>query len=760
MNISFNNTIVDFGDSNNVTQQHRRNGKLQSCEPCRKSKLRCDHVIPACGRCVKRRRVEKCVYHPAPLTQTRNSSSRRLPSPASSSAVVVPNVIESVEITVHDQLQRVPSGLIQSSIHLPPRARAVSAPVALEDRRGSTAKDNPGFLGLTSYSAVFEADLENLGVSTFELRARDSVETIPLSSETILRGCKILSIFKDSLMVNRFINKFQEVSDNSGEAVIFPIVRQWLKDLWTYHRDTLRDQNPAAISRLCERIWRNTQSPLNYDGNTTAKKYASLTSGHNLRWEVVGLILTDIGLAAQSTDPLDDIFREHNTTREAISKRTYEAAQSCLSFCRDSESRDDLFLWFLNETCWLTSSVKGSSSYAAYQQTGEMINAMLAMGFQQEIKADSRTPFFIAELRKRNRISVYGQEVALASMLGRPCRLSHRYTSLELPLDLTDAEIFSEGEQLRAALAKLDSDGWRVPSEWNRTTYMRANMLHAPRREDIVDISLGNYSTEEIVVRVAQIRERYAADWARAPEMIRVARETPAGKSTSIVHALYMNVVRHGYLANELLLQQVLIRKLGTSADELIKFARLIFKDIMALSGRHEMLKEYRMDFIWLLAAHGLRSAAILAVELYKQEQLPVYPANPRLPRAETIRELSIFVDRLSAIEDSGMHSFTEQGRRVINCILDKILAPPRPPPAAMATPATADAASTTAADGPPLMQIQHGTTFGDFEGINFGELDASINFGNDADFMHWLDTMDWEKQGVPGISGSGSTGF
>jgi hypothetical protein len=46
----------------------RRNGQLSSCEPCRTSKLRCDHTSPICGRC--ERRGLHCTYHPAPLTQS------------------------------------------------------------------------------------------------------------------------------------------------------------------------------------------------------------------------------------------------------------------------------------------------------------------------------------------------------------------------------------------------------------------------------------------------------------------------------------------------------------------------------------------------------------------------------------------------------------------------------------------------------------------------------------------------------------------
>lgn len=57
------------GSNSSLTEKYRRNGKLQSCEPCRKSKLRCDHVVPACGRCVKRGKTSSCFYHPNPLTQ-------------------------------------------------------------------------------------------------------------------------------------------------------------------------------------------------------------------------------------------------------------------------------------------------------------------------------------------------------------------------------------------------------------------------------------------------------------------------------------------------------------------------------------------------------------------------------------------------------------------------------------------------------------------------------------------------------------------
>ncbi|KAF4237048.1 hypothetical protein CNMCM6457_001658 [Aspergillus fumigatiaffinis] len=55
-------------------ERKRRNGHLPSCEPCRKSKLGCDHTRPICNRCVRRGRTDECFYHPAPLTKPRQSN--------------------------------------------------------------------------------------------------------------------------------------------------------------------------------------------------------------------------------------------------------------------------------------------------------------------------------------------------------------------------------------------------------------------------------------------------------------------------------------------------------------------------------------------------------------------------------------------------------------------------------------------------------------------------------------------------------------
>lgn len=66
-----------------TTDPTRKNGKLASCEPCRKAKVRCDHSRPTCARCRRRGLTSRCFYHPAPLTRVVDQSA----SPSSNAPI-------------------------------------------------------------------------------------------------------------------------------------------------------------------------------------------------------------------------------------------------------------------------------------------------------------------------------------------------------------------------------------------------------------------------------------------------------------------------------------------------------------------------------------------------------------------------------------------------------------------------------------------------------------------------------------------------
>lgn len=266
-------------------------------------------------------------------------------------------------------------------------------------------------------------------------------QKITVTNDRIVQGCKVLSFFKHRSMINKFVAYWYEVCGGSQMLVIEFIMKEWLQKLWLHHGDVLVGQNPDKIRRLSETIWRNTLTPLVFNGQTTILEWTRLATGPNLRWETIGLIAVIVGFCAIQTPPSDQLFTENKVTRSCLQRTMKDMTEDCLVFCRHCEVLDDMFIWLLLEDSTFVSAVKGDRDYSTYRATGEAHSAVIAMGLHQGIKADNNVPFFLAELRKGAFMSAYYQEIGIASFLGRPPRLSYRYCTIDPPLDLTDQQL-------------------------------------------------------------------------------------------------------------------------------------------------------------------------------------------------------------------------------------------------------------------------------------------------------------------------------
>lgn len=108
--------------------------------------------------------------------------------------------------------------------------------------------------------------------------------------------------------------------------------------------------------------------------------------------------------------------------RATFAERMRKASEFCLCFCYESEVLNDVYVCFMFEDLVLVESLKGDAHYAAWQRTGEVCDAIIAMvrrpafmnhlsvqetyygstqGLHQGNKRDPDTPFFLTELRKK-----------------------------------------------------------------------------------------------------------------------------------------------------------------------------------------------------------------------------------------------------------------------------------------------------------------------------------------------------------------------
>jgi hypothetical protein len=634
--------------------------------------------------------------------------------------------------------------------------RAGSAPPFANHHETSTEKH--GFQGFTSHVSIMTEDLIQLGVYSGGLDKATAVQSKPIVNERLASGCRALSFLQNRAMIDRGIDLFFEsiecIHIHCGEFII----RQWLSGLWSCHGETLLSQKPQQIRQLCELLCQNTANPLIFDGSTTARQWILSATGENIRWATIAMIANYVGTYAMVTKSSDPFFKDYNVDRHLLMDQMLEVSKVCIGFCRECDALDDAFLCALLEHYNIIEFTKGEASYAAYRVGAEVNSALVAMGLHQEIKADHKVPFFLAELRKRLRSMIYGTEISIATFLGRPPRLSHRYMNLDPPLDLTDSQLFSEDPQeLAVAIARLDDQGYNRDGEIRLMSWVRSSIGFVARREEILELSIGNYTPDEVRQKAVDIQRKTEEHWATLPHYLSSLKESLFGLDTDDIFHLHLrNILRQISQSNLLLLHRLLVRKAGAGPADLIRTARAILSDVMRAYKRFEMSAE--TSFIYFLAVHGVRSAVILAIELLKQEQLPVYPDVPLLPRSRTIQDLSIFADKLSDLDPLfGDKSICEKGQKVISLILDKILSPPRASErhyhqsSPMQT-RRVDTDTNTATD-----IFQHTTQSAQSTQVTesyalMGDFDYDIGAaisGPDHEFRQWLENMDNQDWGL-----------
>lgn len=326
----------------------RRNGQLSSCEPCRVSKLRCDHTSPACGRCVRVGRAGLCVYHPAPMSRpkeaARKSRKRRPASTISSTARSYSTTLTEVS-------------LLASLSTAEPRRN----PRFPDWGNRKTANSTSGFLGLTSNMAVFRVDGYHLPLEdpSYPQRPLANYDLTRPSRSQIEQGAQVLlllehlSLFRDIL----------ESPFHVWEAILIgpPFVRQ----LWDSFEELFEssinntDDKAAAALQLSEKFFEKTSKPITTSPSMTFTEYVSQIAR---RWESVGIFFCRMGLVCTFIPGDDAVFRQEGSPiqdKKGYYALTVKVSTLCLQFCDTFDLISDPLCWLALQSTLLLSQTHG-----------------------------------------------------------------------------------------------------------------------------------------------------------------------------------------------------------------------------------------------------------------------------------------------------------------------------------------------------------------------------------------------------------------
>lgn len=305
----------------------RRNGRQQACEPCRLRKVACDHRLPTCSRCKRGGISEKCVYvpqrrsNPKPSSITQYGSPRRgCPSP---SASPVPR----------------------------PRARP---------------ECNVGYLGPTSFEAVFEetrVNLPSMQVPTPLPEEDTSVDVDPSRTpdQTSLDiAISILQTIPEKEQSIRLFGSDTSVCDGWCRLATVRI----LTSLWTSFGPYLEgERDKASLDRMSKKLFSNN-TVFWQENHSDPDEWLHCFSGPNMRWEALGLIFAywAMGVISPPNTASKEDRQLNKDERRKLMLKYKNSASRCAELCRCDSNGNTVLLYLLYKNTVLESLVSGDAS--------------------------------------------------------------------------------------------------------------------------------------------------------------------------------------------------------------------------------------------------------------------------------------------------------------------------------------------------------------------------------------------------------------
>jgi chromatin structure-remodeling complex subunit RSC3/30 len=302
----------------------RRNGQLSSCEPCRTSKLRCDHTSPVCGRC--ERRDLPCTYHPAPLTQ----------------------VIAGIRPKKKIRVARDSTG--------PGIIHGLRNDNSAWTRKKASASA-PGFLGQTSYSDVFTDISSGLPAGTIHTVGHDAV---PVDSKQINLGAQVLVLLENLTFYREVVTtRFKKYKGWTLGWPMTNLIFTVVEEMWDSLKQEEMDTSARALL-MSRRLFETFTKDFEVHLSTTWEEFKIASSG---RWETVGLLFIITGLATDLVPHDDPIFNTMDAKSIAITASA--VGDICIQFCDNTGIVNDLVSWLLLHQTSLLAVVYGESGMSS-----------------------------------------------------------------------------------------------------------------------------------------------------------------------------------------------------------------------------------------------------------------------------------------------------------------------------------------------------------------------------------------------------------
>ncbi|KAF2854829.1 hypothetical protein T440DRAFT_475911 [Plenodomus tracheiphilus IPT5] len=668
-----------------MASQLRRNGKPRSCEPCRISKIKCDHATPTCSKCQSRGVVDQCFYHPNPMTKPAGTP-RKKPEPrrrkAASEASSARGNGRLTSLTLSPPtLRNDPNtGPITNAWPTPPDSATRTAQTVSDPARSF-------YLGSTSYASVFTEDRGSLPDTVHEQPSERLSVTPSASSRTVgSRHCQFsigASIVSTLTPFQFFENSVKMYFDtNKASALIGPLILSILPHL----RHDLEQLVAAGAEThmLYAAMTKNTARPLKVPSTMLPSGFHTLITGKHLRWETLGLILAVAGSNAQFTSPHDSIFTlpdGRKLEKDRFIEDVIHATNDCINLCQVHGAVNDIMVWLVYTNMMLISNFYGDNYHGTWRRMGDSVSALYATGMHCEgefIEGVDKEPLFLRESRRRLYGAVYRSDKTLAVFFGRPPMMGWRYSDRRQQLDVSDEAIASDDPNLlNQQLSRLDSAGWNMDGTIHPASYIRVRCQIAVFKERLLEQSLAGVKDSDVIRNIQAISSECTQWWEALPAHLRYEtyseEDAWIGLGASVTVRLISAYLEYLHLLFQT--QRLLHRQTQQALPVLLEVSLKLLSTSLVSTKPNNRVYETRRHFPTVVLFYCFPAAGLLALEL-RRCTIEGVPLPSTVTRADVIRNLSVLTSCLEwiVLPGDGNHKLCSELNKMLAKVLDEVL--------------------------------------------------------------------------------------
>ncbi|KAI1321720.1 putative Zn(II)2Cys6 transcription factor [Xylariaceae sp. FL0255] len=575
--------------------------RLPACDPCRFSKLSCDHLQP-CSRCRDRRQTSQCKYRSRPFKKSRKGT----PTVGSQSPG---NEIDGNDLSM------------------------ITVSLAENIIKTHRRYPNPGYLGSSSHTTLFEhlprPDVASIGDDVTKFSHRRSSDTTTSDGAhfiTCLRGAPHIVEWKQ--LVEGWTSRGVNLA--LAGPLVKPCVSSFGRFLQDIHSSTCVAQEEA------KKLASSTSRPMLADFDCTLEQFQFHLNEADARWETLGLFFTAVARAA--LDNRGYPLGPSSDQRREIGRTAMEYSDRCVNLALSLDCLNDLQLLLQYENMILHSTADGDQSYHTWKKLGGVISTLFALGYHEQINDKTIAPRFLKDLRRAALARTYSADKNVSIFLGRPPRMLQEYCNLGLPrYSIVDSD---------ANDAALGSDHfvWASDEEFEYIADTKWSALCATLKEEILHL-MRRRNIDEKAENARSIRTKAESQWIALPPQFRQSDNHDCPRGSSQLQD-FMSSARLNHLHVLLLLELAIDQRADQPGHMSITLAAEML-DLVVLSIIHkERLVNSGTSLGWRVTYYGLTAAGVICLALLNQR---LVMAVNTVSRSQVIQNLSVLVAELSA---------------------------------------------------------------------------------------------------------------